>query len=162
VPEVEWVVVGDGPLRPWLEGLASARRLDESVRFAGPVDAAERERWLDRAWVLAMPSRVPGSGLGGEGFGLAYLEAAAHGVPAVAGSAGGATDAVIDGETGVLVDPLDDAAIADAIAELLLDDDRRGTLGDGARRRAGGLGWSAHAAAVEDLIEGLVASRGRR
>ncbi len=51
-----------------------------------------------------MPARLPPDGVGGEGFGIVFLEAAAHGLPAVGGNVGGVVDAVVDGETGLLVD----------------------------------------------------------
>ena len=59
------------------------------------------------------------AGLGGEGFGIVYLEAGLHGIPAVGGNVGGARDAVVDGETGLLVDPTDHLAVAGAATELL-------------------------------------------
>ena len=52
-----------------------------------------------------MPSRLVPNSLGGEGFGIVYLEAGAHGLPCVAANVGGSVDAVVDGETGLLVDP---------------------------------------------------------
>src|SRR4051812_20368493 len=55
VPDVEWVVVGDGPLRPELEALAAAYGVTDVVRFAGIVPDAERDAWLERAHVFAMP-----------------------------------------------------------------------------------------------------------
>jgi phosphatidylinositol alpha-1,6-mannosyltransferase len=70
-----------------------------------------------------------------EGFGIVYLEAAACEVPSVAGATGGVADAVVDGETGLLVDPLDEAALADALVRLLGDPALRERLGRQGRRR---------------------------
>ena len=86
-----------------------------------------------RAQLLAMPSRLPAGGFAGEGFGIVYLEAGAYGKPVVAGNVGGALDAVRDGETGLLVDPLDPLAVAEAIATLLSDRELAGRLGEGGR-----------------------------
>jgi phosphatidylinositol alpha-1,6-mannosyltransferase len=157
VPDVEWVVVGDGPLRAGLERTAAAQGLQGNVRFVGTVSDGERDRWLRRAHVFTMPSRLPAGGLAGEGFGIVYLEAAAHGLPVVAGNVGGAVDAVVHGQTGVLVDPTDHVALADAIADLLLDYARAHALGSAGEGRARELAWPAVARRVEDLVLGLLA-----
>jgi phosphatidylinositol alpha-1,6-mannosyltransferase len=159
VPEVEWVVVGDGPLRAGLERAAADQGLVDAVRFLGAVSDDERDRWLRRAHVFTMPSRVPAGGFAGEGFGIVYLEAAAHGLPVVAGNVGGAPDAIVDGETGVLVDPNDHIALAEAIARLLLDPDHARALGAAGARRACEFTWPAVARRVEDVLLELVDRR---
>jgi phosphatidyl-myo-inositol dimannoside synthase len=156
VPDVEWLVVGDGSLRPRLERLASEQEVEDSVRFLGTLSDAERDAALDRAHVFAMPSRLPPDGVGGEGFGIVYLEAGAHGLPAVAGNVGGAVDAVVHGETGLLVDPEDPAAVARAISDLLLDPARARALGEAGARRAQRFNWPEIAGRLEDLIFELV------
>jgi len=156
VPDVEWVVIGDGPLRGSLEVLAGAS--SNHVRFIGSVDDKQRDWWLDRAHVFAMPSRLPGGGFAGEGFGIVYLEAGMHGLPCVAGDVGGSVDAVIDCETGLLVDPTDHVAVADAIATLLRDPEMRVRLGEAGRARAERLSWARMAAEVDTLIERMVVS----
>ncbi len=106
-----------------------------------------------------MPSRlVPGGLGGGEGFGIVYLEAGAHGLPCVAGNVGGSVDAVIDGETGLLVDPTDHVAVAGAITDLLLDPALRLRLGEAGRARAERLSWAHMAEEVDTLIERVVAA----
>jgi phosphatidylinositol alpha-1,6-mannosyltransferase len=152
VPEATWVVVGDGPLRPELERLAADYELDEHVHFLGETSDAERDAWLDRAHVFAMPARVPPGGVGGEGFGIVFLEANAHGLPVVAGNVGGALDAVVHGETGLLVDPTDHVAVADAVSELLLDPGRAAALGRAGAARARQFAWPTIAGHVEDLL----------
>ena len=153
VPEAEWVVVGDGPLRPYLEGLIDAHHLDGSVRFLGALLDDERDAWLDRAQVFAMPSRLPKGAPGGEGFGIVYLEAGAHGLPVVAGNVGGAVDAVMSDGTGLLVNPEDHIAVADAITELLLDRDRAATMGSAGAARAAEFAWPEIAAKVEKVLD---------
>ena len=64
------------------------------VRFLGAVGDAERDGWLERAHVFAMPSRLPGGGFAGEGFGIVYLEAPRTAARSLAGAVGGAVDAV--------------------------------------------------------------------
>src|SRR4029077_9750970 len=109
--------------------------------FLGVVDDAERDRWLRRAHVLTMPSRLPGAGFAGEGFGLVYIEAGAYGKPVVACNVGGALDPVADGASGLLVEPNEPLALAEAIARLLLDDELARRLGAAGRARAESLAW---------------------
>lgn len=159
VPGVEWVVVGDGPLRPGLEHAAAEQGLTDSVRLLGRVGDGERDRRLGGAHVFAMPSRLPAGDFAGEGFGIVYLEAAAHGLPVVAGDVGGALDAVVHDETGVLVDPTDHVALAGAITALLLDPERARALGAAGARRAREFAWPTVARRVEDLLLGLLDRR---
>ena len=158
VPDARWVVVGDGPLRAHLEALASAHGVRDAVHFAGSVSDDERDRWLSSSDVFAMPSRLPADGLAGEGFGIVYLEAGARSVPVVAGDVGGALDAVVDGKTGLLVDPLDHVAVASAVTELMLDSDRAKRMGRAGAEHARTFAWPEVAAAVEDVLRGLVRS----
>jgi phosphatidyl-myo-inositol dimannoside synthase len=151
IPQARLVVVGDGPMQPAYESLARSLELDGAILFAGSLDDAARDRVLDRAHVFAMPSRLPLDG-GGEGFGIVYLEAAVHGLPAVAGNVAGALDAVVDGETGLLVDPTDHVAVADAITTLLGDPDLADRLGRAAAERANDFAWPRIARRVEDVL----------
>jgi phosphatidylinositol alpha-1,6-mannosyltransferase len=159
VPDARWVVVGDGSLRGELQAMAGSQGVADHVMFAGALDDEGRDAWLDRADVFVMPSRLMPGGLGGEGFGIVYLEAGAHGLPCVAGNVGGSVDAVIDGETGLLVDPTDHVAVAGAIATLLLDPALRSRLGEAGRARAERLSWARMAEEVDMLIERVVAQR---
>jgi phosphatidylinositol alpha-1,6-mannosyltransferase len=149
VPDLLWVVIGEGRLRAGYERMVKEAGLDGNVRFCGAVSDEDRDRWLDRASVFAMPSRIDG---GGEGFGIVYLEAAAHGLPVVAGACGGALDAVLDGKTGLLVDPLDEPAVAGALIELLEDREKAARLGAEGARRARQFAWPRIAAQVEELL----------
>jgi phosphatidylinositol alpha-1,6-mannosyltransferase len=151
VPAARWVAVGGGALLPLYEALARHSGLDGCVQFCGRVSEEERNNWFNRAHVFAMPSRVSAHG-GGEGFGIAYLEAGTYGLPVVAGDVAGARDAVIDGETGVLVDPEDHVAVAAAVSDLLLDDERRTRLGRAGARKAAEQAWPAVAARVETVL----------
>ena len=90
VPAVRWVVVGAGQLRGELQTMAAANGVSDCVTFAGALDDQERDEWLERATVFAMPSRVLPGGRGGEGFGIVYLEAGTHGLPSIAGKLAGA------------------------------------------------------------------------
>jgi phosphatidylinositol alpha-1,6-mannosyltransferase len=153
VPEVRWVVVGDGPLRGELEATAVSLGVADRVLFVGAVSDAERTAWLDRSHVFAMVSRVPAGRGVGEGFGLVYLEAAARGLPVVAANVGGSADAVVDGQTGLLVDPADHVAVADALTQLLRDRDLAARLGAGGLDRARSLSWHRMADEVLAILE---------
>lgn len=152
VPDVEWVVIGDGPLRAELEEFARSLGVADSIRFLGSVSDEQRNLWLRRADLLAMPSRLPGGGLAGEGFGIVYMEAAAYGKPVVAGNVGGAVDAVLDGETGLLVDPTDPVAVGEAITKLLLDEQLARRLGGAGARRAQSFAWPVIAKRLEAVL----------
>lgn len=156
VPDVEWVVIGDGPLRPVLQRAARDQGLQDCVRFLGTISDAERDRCLQSAHVFTMPSRIPAGGFAGEGFGIVYLEAGAHGLPVVAGDEGGALDAVVPGVTGLLVDPRNHIAVAEAIAELLLDRSRGQAIGAAGARRAREFAWPSVSHRVEDLLLELI------
>jgi phosphatidylinositol alpha-1,6-mannosyltransferase len=153
VPEARWIVIGDGPRRPQVEAAIAAAGVADAVSLLGRVDDAVRDGWLDRASVFCMPSRVPPDGLGGEGFGIVYLEAGAHELPVVAGNVAGALDAVIDGETGLLVDPTDPNAVAAALTKVLSDPDLASRLGKAGRKHAEEHAWPRIAARVEALVE---------
>jgi phosphatidyl-myo-inositol dimannoside synthase len=159
VPDVRWVAIGDGPLRAEIEASAHAEGLAGVASFLGRVDDRERDGWLDSAHVFCMPSRVPRGGTGGEGFGIVYLEAGAHGLPVIGGNVAGALDAVIDGETGLLVDPTDPAAVAAAAIALLSDRDRAQRLGAAGRANAEAHAWSRIGPRVERLLRQTVADR---
>lgn len=152
VPEVQWMVVGNGQLREEIVELAAANGIGDSVVMLGSVDDAERNRWLDRAHIFAMPSRLPSGRAAGEGFGIVYLEAGVHGLPVVAGDVGGALDAVVHGQTGLLVNPTDNVAVADALTDLLLDRPRAERMGEAGARRASEYSWPRISARVEELL----------
>jgi phosphatidylinositol alpha-1,6-mannosyltransferase len=157
VPRVQWVVLGDGSLRPGLEAQARSYGVEGSIRFLGSVSDEQRNSWLRRTHVLAMPSRLPAGGFAGEGFGIAYLEAGAYGKPVVAGNVGGAPDAVLDGVTGMLVDPLDELAVGEAITTLLLDPELAGRLGAAGRARAAEHAWPVIVERVQRALLELLA-----
>jgi phosphatidyl-myo-inositol dimannoside synthase len=161
VPDVQWVVIGDGSLRPGIEALARSTGVSNSIRFLGAVSDEERNAWLRRAHLLAMPSRLPADGYAGEGFGIVFLEANAYGKPVIAGNVGGALDAVSDGESGLLVDPLDPMAVAGAITQLLLDPALAARLGGAGQQRAQSFAWPAIVAQVEAVLRERLAGARR-
>src|SRR4051812_5752202 len=159
IPDAEWVVVGDGPLREEIGRLAAGNGVEEAVRLCGSVADSERDAWYERSHVFAMPSRLP-PGSAGEGFGIVYLEAGVRGLPSVAGNVGGALDAIKDGETGRLVDPTSHLAVAEAITGLLDDAPRRQAMGRAATEFAAGFAWPRIAEQVEDVLLDVARARG--
>ena len=135
-PKARYVIVGDGPLKPYLERLARSLGVAAAVRFLGEVPGELLEHWYERADVFALLSRDSPIDGGAEGYGLTFIEAGAWGKPVVGGLSGGVPDAVLDGVTGLLVDPLDVGRIADAVIRLLADTVLATRLGEQGRQRA--------------------------
>ncbi len=129
VPDAALLFVGGGPSRGDLERCVDRNGLREHVVLTGSVPAAELPSYYGAGDVFAMPCRSRLGGLDVEGLGMVYLEAAACGLPVVAGRSGGAPDAVRDGETGAVVDGASADAVATAIAELLGDPVRATAMG---------------------------------
>jgi phosphatidylinositol alpha-1,6-mannosyltransferase len=134
-PDLIVGIAGGGRDRSRLE--ARAGRLGAPVRFLGRVPDEQLPAAYGCADVFAMLCRNRWAGLEQEGFGIVFVEAAACGVPSIAGDSGGAADAVSDGETGLVVaEPNDADVVASALARLLDDDDLRARMGAQARQRA--------------------------
>jgi phosphatidylinositol alpha-1,6-mannosyltransferase len=134
-PDLVVAIAGGGRDRPRLERLAA--HTGAPARLLGPLDEAGKPSFLAAADVFAMPCRNRWLGLEQEGFGIVFVEAAACGVPQVAGASGGAVDAVLHGETGFVVRrPEDPLAVARALSRLLDDADLRARMGSAARLRA--------------------------
>jgi phosphatidylinositol alpha-1,6-mannosyltransferase len=158
VPDAQWIVIGDGSLRESIRRMSDAYGLNGAICLQGAVTDKARDDFLSRAHVFAMPSRVPPRGAG-EGFGIVYLEAGVDGLPVVAGRAGGAVDAVLDGTTGLLVDPTDHVRVADAIIRLLTDCQSAAQMGAAGSARARAFSWPIIAGRVEELIAEAIQQR---
>ncbi len=134
LPGLVVAIAGDGRDRPRLE--REARRSGAPVRFLGLLSDEELPALLGCADAFAMCCRDRWLGLEQEGFGIVFLEAAACGVPVLAGSSGGASEAVLDGMTGLVCDrPRDADAVAATLLPLLADPDLARRLGRAARLR---------------------------
>lgn len=133
--DVQLAIAGAGRDRARLERRARSRAPGR-VTFLGRVPDETLPALYACADVFAMCCRERWGGLEAEGFGIVFLEAAAAGVPAVAGRSGGAHEAVADGESGFVVRPRAVAAVRDAIELLVRDEALRSSMGAAARRRA--------------------------
>lgn len=132
---VQLVIGGDGRDRRRLEHRAARWGIAERTTFLGRVPDDSLPDLYGCADVFAMLCYDRWGGLEAEGFGVVFLEAAACGVPAVAGRSGGSHEAVVDGVTGFVVEPRNPYAVRGAISRLLDDADARRTMGDAARAR---------------------------
>jgi len=119
VPNVHLVLVGVGPHQDYLEKLALRLNVSDCVTFIGRINYAELPKYICIGDIFAMPSRSRFFGLEVEGLGIVYLEASSCGLPVVGGKSGGAPDAVLIGETGLVVDGTKPAEIAEACIEML-------------------------------------------
>ncbi|GAA4663191.1 glycosyltransferase family 4 protein [Kineococcus glutinatus] len=145
VPGTVLLLVGDGPRRRSLVRLARRLGVADAVVLTGAVPWAQTPAHHDAGDVFCMPARTRLGGLEPEALGICYLEAAACGLPVVAGRSGGAPDAVLDGVSGTVVDGRDPAAVAAAVTRYLLD--------PGLARRHGERGreWVSRAWRWDDL-----------
>lgn len=135
VPGARLLLVGDGPYRDRLRGLAASCGVAEHVVFTGPVPAGELPAHHAVGDVFALPCRTRGGGLDVEGLGIVLLEAAASGIPVVAGDSGGAPETVCDGRTGHVVGGRDLDGVTAALAGLLADPERARGMGAAGRAR---------------------------
>ena len=133
VPGAALLVVGGGSYRAQLERLAAGCGVRDSVIFTGSVPWDELPAHYDAGDVFAMPCRTRRRGLDVEGLGIVYLEASATCLPVVAGDSGGAPDAVLEGETGLVVNGRSQDQIAAALIGLLSDPERARAMGEKGR-----------------------------
>lgn len=148
-----WLVIaGQGPEIAAISRLAMRLGVRDRVVLPGVVDDGTLTTLYALCTVFALPCGEDAAGQV-EGFGLVFTEANAHGKPVVGGRSGGVPDAVIDGETGILVEPGDIDALADALRCLLDDSGHAVTLGmQGRARVEGELSWEAFAQAAFAIL----------
>ncbi len=155
LPDVVLLLVGEGSDRRRLEGLAVRTGVGDSVVFTGAVAPDELPAYYNSGDVFAMPCRTRAGGLDVEGLGIVFLEAAASGLPVVAGRSGGAPETVLEARTGTVVDGRDVRAVADAVAAPLLEPAlaaRRGAAGREWMRRC--WSWEGRARRLAELLSG--------
>jgi phosphatidylinositol alpha-1,6-mannosyltransferase len=141
-PGIVYLVGGGGDDLPRLRRLAATLGVEAQVEFLGRLpDDQAKAALFERSDVFAMPTRRVGASV--EGFGIVYAEAAWRGVPSLAGAEGGASDAVLDSQTGFVRRGDDAEAVQAALTTLLADDGLRARMGEAARRRVRGeLAWT--------------------
>jgi phosphatidyl-myo-inositol dimannoside synthase len=131
-PALRYAVVGSGPMQAQLEALARTLGVTSRVRFLTQVPDSDLPALYNNAEIYLGVSRP--AELMMEGFGISLSEASACGIPVVGGSTGGIPDAVLENETGLLVDGRTPAPVVDAVRRLLMDRALARRLGDGGRK----------------------------
>jgi phosphatidylinositol alpha-1,6-mannosyltransferase len=152
--DAHYLVVGDGPMLAELKALSVELGIARHVTFCGQASERELSDHYALARFFVMPNRQTSDG-DTEGFGLVFLEANACGLPVIAGRAGGAADAVDDGDNGLLVDGSDEVDIAAAILRLLRDDVLADTLRRNGLERAARSAWPARWRMLQDFLGGV-------
>ena len=145
VPDLELVVIGEGPERVGLEAWIKANDAHDWVTIAGRLSNEDLRDHYRRAWVAASSSLA-------EGWGLTLTEAAACGTPAVATNISGHRCSVVDGVTGVLAAGTA-PGIGGALADLLRDDARRQRMADAAVARAKTFTWESSALGILQVLD---------
>jgi glycosyltransferase involved in cell wall biosynthesis len=149
-PDLRAVIIGEGYERPALESLRAQFGAAEWISLPGRVDDDDLVGWYRKAWVVASSSQR-------EGWGMTLTEAAACGTPSVATAIAGHADAVLDGESGLLVGKPSD--LGPALSRILRDDVLRSRLSRGALARARWFTWPATA---RRALEALALETARR
>ena len=133
-PELLLLIAGSGRDLQRLKGLAKDSK--ETIRFLGEISEAALPDLYRASDIFCMPCRSRWGGLEQEGFGIVFLEAAASGIPQIAGKSGGSADAVLNNETGLVINnPKDPRQLAQSIEKLLKDSEKLKRMGLDARKR---------------------------
>jgi len=136
VGDVVYLIVGKGHYEAQLRELVEDYGLSSKVIFSGHVSDAELPKYYELADLYVMPNREHADSTDSiEGFGISFLEANACETPVIGGDSGGVPDAIVHGETGILVDPNRPESVADAIIGLLRQPDRLRDMGRMGRER---------------------------
>jgi len=156
--DVQLVIVGEGPELKTLRQIARQEFIESSVQFIGKVPDEDLPALYTGAEVFVMTSRRVNGDL--EGFGIVYLEAAACGTPAIATSSGGAAEAVVDEETGLVVQPDSPVWVKRALERFLSDNELRKRLAEQARERARcEFAWDRRIRLVQKMVDRVVRER---
>ncbi|MEZ0365362.1 glycosyltransferase family 4 protein [Mycobacterium sp. pUA109] len=147
VPGLHLDIVGGGWWHQRLVDHAALLGITDAVTFHGHVDDAAKHEVVQRSWVHVLPSRK-------EGWGLAVVEAAQHGVPTIGyRSSGGLADSIVDGVTGVLVD--DREELVGRLEQLLADPVLRDQLGTKAQARSAEFSWQQSGDAMREVLQAV-------
>src|SRR4051812_3681350 len=149
IPEATLHVAGDGEHREALEHRAAELGLDGRVVFHGHVDEAEKARLLGEAWLALTASSA-------EGWCLTVVEAAACATPTAALRVGGLSEAIVDGQTGVLVDTPEE--LVEQVAALVETPERLRAMGEAAQARARGFTWDNTASGTMEVMTRAIAA----
>jgi phosphatidylinositol alpha-1,6-mannosyltransferase len=161
IPDVLYVIVGEGPEEDTLRILVKNLGLKDYVRFEG-FQSGDLAKYYASCDVFAMPTKQLASG-DVEGFGIVFIEAGAFGKPVIGGNVGGSSDSIIDGITGLRVDGEDASEIKKALLSLLTDEEYAKRMGEAAEKRVKkDFLWPARAEEIFRISEKLASDYRRR
>ena len=153
-PDAKLLLIGQGPRKAKLDSLVAKYGIADSVIFLGSIAYTDLPKYLNVADLFVMPSRSRLMGLEVEGLGIVYLEASACALPVIAGSSGGAPDALIDGRTGYVVDGRDIDQIADRVLHLIDNPKQAEEMGNAGRVWVeSNWSWDIWSSAFNELLE---------
>ena len=162
LPQVSYLIVGDGPCRGELEALACKMEVRDHVVFAGLVPATELPDVYALSDVFIMPSREQLEAFAVEGFGMVFHEASACAKPVVGGLSGGISEAIVEGVTGLLVNPHDPEEIASVLKRILTSKELAARLGEGGRARVvKEFNWARVGARVQGILDSVLRKKGQ-
>lgn len=150
VPNLTYLIVGKGPEEQRLRQMARELNLGDSVQFAGFIKDEDLPAFYHLADIYVMPNSEEKGDM--EGFGMVFLEANACAKPVIAGRSGGTAEAVVEGTTGMLVDPHSPDELADTLRLLLRNTELASQLGrQGQRRAQSEFNWSSRARMLDEV-----------
>ncbi len=153
IPEAVYCIVGTGECQSTLESLVEKYGLQKNVMFVGAENDDMVRHWYARCDVFIMPSRELRT-RDVEGFGIVFVEAGSFGKPVIGGKSGGILDAVLDGENGYVVSPMDLDMIAQAVVRLLTNPEEAQRFGqEGKQRVKQYFEWQIQAKKLEGLLD---------
>lgn len=138
-PTAHYVIVGIGDDRARLEGLVADLGLEQNVTFLGWIEEGYKTALLKSADLFLQPGRQVIEER--EGYGITYAEAALQGLPTICGNAGGAPEAIIDGETGLVIDATQTRNVEEAVLSVLSDKTRLEAMCDASKKHGENCLW---------------------
>jgi len=157
IPNIIYLIVGTGEEESRLRNLVNELTLEQHVVFTGSVRQDALPALYCACDIFIMPSYVRAGGHDYEGFGIVFNEANACGKPVIAGRSGGIEDAVVDGVTGLLVNPENTEEISQAISRLLIDREFAQKLGENGRKRTESeLSWEKVGQRLDQYLHNVI------
>jgi phosphatidylinositol alpha-1,6-mannosyltransferase len=150
-PDILYIIAGEGSHRTTIESAVNDAGLHAHVRFLGQIQDPEKSAWLKNSTLYIMPGITTGQDV--EGFGLAYIDAALQGLPAIASDSGGAPEAVLHQQTGLVCPSGNETQLLQLTRELLQNRSLLEQLGLNAKLRAEGFVWDKKIIEYLSLLE---------
>jgi phosphatidylinositol alpha-1,6-mannosyltransferase len=153
IPDIRYVIIGEGPEKRRLQSLAHELKLEDYIVFTGFVSDEDLPKYYNLCDLYVLPNRETDDFDTIEGFGITFIEAGACGKPVIGGKSGGAFESVLNGVTGVLIDSQDTEMLASKIIEILSDKKLAEKLGTQGRERVlEEFSWEMKGKIVKNLL----------